>query len=184
MHKFLTIVMIVGLILNCGGPKKEASVKTAEFTAEIKMVEPVSVASLERMGPYQEFGKTMSELFNCTMERQIVPTGAPFGIYYDDPSQTKPESTRYEVCLPVSPEIRGDKLVSVKTLPGSEVAWTIHTGAYDNISSTYEKLTKWVDEQGYLVNGPVREIYLNDPGTVPKESLKTEIQFPVIKKTE
>jgi AraC family transcriptional regulator len=182
MYKFIIIITILGLVINCGGPKKETVLKTQEFTAVIKTVEPMTVASIENTGPYSEYGKTMGELFNCTMQRQIMPTGAPFGIYYDNPAQTKPESTRYEVCLPVSSETKGDKLVTVKTLTGAEVASTIHTGAYNKVGATYEKLTKWVAEQGYFFNGPVREIYLNDPNTVPEESLKTEIQIPVGKK--
>jgi len=36
-------------------------------------------------------------------------------------------------------------------------------------------------ENGYLIAGPVTEIYLNNPLEVSENELLTEVQFPVIK---
>ncbi len=183
MYKALIIIITLFLVIHCGGSKKETPVKPAsDFKAVIKTVEPTSVAAIENTGPYTEFGKAMGELYYCIMQRQIKPIGAPMGIYYNSPAETKPESLKYDVCIPVSPDSKGDKLVAVKTLAGGEVASTVHVGAYDKLSQTYEKFGKWIVEQGYMISGPAREIYLNDPSVVANDSLKTEIQFPVMKK--
>ena len=60
----------------------------------------------------------------------------------------------------------------------------IHAGSFVTIGEAYDAILKWMDENGYQIVGPGREIYLrepqpennqNDPDTV------SEIQFPVEK---
>lgn len=182
MYRMISVVVIL-LLLNCGSPQKKVSIiNTSEFTAEIKMVAPTTVSAVEHTGLYHEIGKVMNDLFNCTMKNQIKPIGVPLSIFYDRPANIKTESLRYDVCIPVNPETKSDKLITIKIIPGSEVASTIHTGAYDKIGLTYEKFAKWISDKGYIISGPAREIYLNNPTLIVPESLKTEIQFPVIRK--
>lgn len=58
----------------------------------------------------------------------------------------------------------------------------MHKGSYDDFTPTYEALMGWIEENGYHIVGPNREIYLQGPesGESPQEYL-TEIQFPVAK---
>jgi effector-binding domain-containing protein len=59
----------------------------------------------------------------------------------------------------------------------------IHHGPFQALNQAYDALTKWIDENGYRISGPIREVYLRpsdddsqtDPNTV------TEIQVPVTK---
>jgi effector-binding domain-containing protein len=103
-------------------------------------------------------------------------------IGYDEPGKVPPESTRYEVCIPVAKEIKSDKVIKVKELPTMEVASTIYVGPYDKVGPTYGQLMTWLTEKGYVISGPAREMYLSNPSSTPAESLKTEIQFPVKQK--
>lgn len=189
MYKLLTTFIVIFLVINCGGPKKEMPAKTTTattptFEAVIKTIEPMTVISIEKKGPYNEVGKTIGEMITWVMAKKIKPMGNPFGVYYDDPMKVIPESTRYEVCMVVTPETKGDKTLKVKQQPGMEVASTIYMGPYDKCGPTYEKLTTWITEKGYTISGPVREHYLNNPSETAAESLKTEIQFPITKKTQ
>jgi effector-binding domain-containing protein len=90
-----------------------------------------------------------------------------------------------EVCEPLgSPVTVGDP-VQVYELPGEElVASVVHHGPFTTIGEAYGAVMMWIQNNGYHICGPEREIYLkeaapvgnqNDPNTV------TEIQFPVEK---
>jgi effector-binding domain-containing protein len=43
----------------------------------------------------------------------------------------------------------------------------------------HHALQAWAQEHGHVQAGDVREIYLNDPATVPPEELVTEVLLPV-----
>jgi effector-binding domain-containing protein len=186
MYKTLTVLLIFMLLVSCGGSKNETQKKpmTVTFTAVIKTIEPMTVAMIAKKGSYNEIGKTIGELMSWVMANKGNIAGVPFGVYYDDPSKVAAESTRYEICIPVAPETKGDKQIIVKNLPAMEIASTIYIGPYDKVGMTYGKLAGWISEKGYVIAGPPREFYHNNPAQVPVESLKTEIQLPVAKKAE
>jgi effector-binding domain-containing protein len=75
--------------------------------------------------------------------------------------------------------------VKIRVLPGTEVAALIHRGPFATLSTAYEALLKWIEENGYLIAGsPYREIYLQPPaeeGDQQDGETITEIQFPIKK---
>jgi effector-binding domain-containing protein len=57
-----------------------------------------------------------------------------------------------------------------------------YTGAYESSMDVYVALDKWISEHGYMVAGPLTEVYLKGPGdNVKPEEYLTEIQFEVKK---
>jgi effector-binding domain-containing protein len=83
------------------------------------------------------------------------------------------------VCMPVVQGAQGGELATVEEVPGGLCASTVHVGPYDEVGNAYEALQKWMTESGHSPAGPVREVYLNDPDSVPPEQLQTEIDWPV-----
>jgi effector-binding domain-containing protein len=73
--------------------------------------------------------------------------------------------------------------LTCKELPGYEQAVaTIHKGAYDTIGAAYTALGKWIEVNGYQMNGPCREVYFTDPrSSTPPGEYVTEIRMPVSK---
>jgi effector-binding domain-containing protein len=45
--------------------------------------------------------------------------------------------------------------------------------------AAYNRALEYVGARGLRINGRCRELYLNDPQTVPENDLMTEIQIPV-----
>ena len=188
IYTLIIILLIAIIIVGCGEQKTQPAQKPAtpvqpEFAAAVKMVDSMYVASMSMMGPYMEMGKSLMELYNWLGKNKVMPAGAPFGVYFDDPMKVKPESTKYEVCVPVPAGTKGDKMVKVKKFGPAQVASALHIGPYDKISLTYGKLSEWIMKNNYEIVGPPHEFYLNSPDQVPAESLKTEIAFPVKPKT-
>ncbi len=175
----IVIVALVMLFIGCEQPKPPATTQP-EFNAGIETIDSMYVASLSMMGPYSEMNKPFNEMMAWFGKNKLEPTGAPFVVYYDDPTKVKPESTKYEVCFPVAPGVKGDKQVQVKKFGPVQVAATIYTGPYDKIGPTYGKLFTWIINNKYQVVGAPHEFYLNDPAKVPAESLKTKVAIPVM----
>jgi len=100
-------------------------------------------------------------------------------MYFDNPATVKPESTRYEVCVPVDTASKNsaDKKTgfAVKDAPQMTVAVTDYMGPYDQVAPTYEKLYKWVAENKFEPAGAMIEWFLSDPSQVKPESLQAKI---------
>jgi len=148
----------------------------------IKKVEGCKVAAIEGKGPYDKVGPIFGELYTWLSKRSIELSEPPFGIYYDDPSKVAPEKCRYEICVPIMEEVKGDERVKIKTIPEIEVACITHKGSYSQIGSAWNKICEWIDKEGYQWAGAGREVYFNCPETTPEEELLTEIQIPIRKK--
>ena len=89
-----------------------------------------------------------------------------------------------EACAPLEQlpaELPG---LQIRELPAVEnMASTIHHGSFNGLATAYAELVKWIELNGYLVDGPDREIYLRLPdfGKSGDESAITEMQVPVRK---
>lgn len=185
MENTTWVIILVGLvILGLLGfysfpPKSREEVKISEIT--VKKVEATRVAAINEQGPYEEMGKVLAELYGWLSDKGIQPAGPPFGIFYDDPSEVAPEKLRYKICFPLSQNIQGDDRIKIETIPAIEAASIIHKGPYSEVGPAWEKLSKWIEKEGYQWAGAGREIYLNDPENTPEDELLTEIQIPVKK---
>ncbi len=177
----IVLIIITLLIVGCGEKKAQPVQKPAqpEFAADVKTIDSMYVASMAKMGPYADVGKTLNDMMAWMEKNKIVPSNVPFGVYYDDPTKVKPESTRYEVCFPVPAKTKGDKTVTVKKFSPMLVAFTVYKGPYANVGTVYPKLMGWINGNNYEITGPVYEFYMNEPGKVPAESLMTEVAFPI-----
>ncbi len=175
------------LVLGCAEKAPEAEKapkveKPAEKVAvTLKKIDEVRVACLERTGPYEKVGDSFGELMAWMGSKGVKPVGPPMGTYYDDPTVTPPDKTRYEVCMPVAEGVEGDETVKVKVIPSQDVASTRYKGPWEKVAPTYLKLFAWIEENGYKSAGPPTEVYLNSPKEVKPEELLTDIRVPVVK---
>lgn len=121
----------------------------------------------------QGFGSIMRAMGEAGQD----PAGPPLSIFHDVIDEATEGDV--ELAVPTGGDVADASGVTTRTLPGGQVARTVHRGPYEQISPAYHALTTWVQEQGREFSGPPREIYLNDPRAVPREELLTEVQWPV-----
>ena len=124
-------------------------------------------------------GSAIGEAFG-TMMAQAEASGAqyagpPFCLYPGEMG----EEIDVAVCMPVAPGAVGGAGVAVETIPGGTAATTMHHGPYSSVGETYAALQAWMQANGRPPAGPPREVYLNDPASVPASELLTEIIWPV-----
>jgi effector-binding domain-containing protein len=176
-------LMVVAMMVGCGGGQKQP-VKTEQpaepvFVAQTVNLPAMKVASIAKMGPYSDAGKAISDLVAMVQQEKMTVKGTPFGMYLDNPATVKPESTRYEVCVPVDTTAKNkvDKKtgLTVKDMPAMMIAVTDYMGPYDQVAPVYGKLYKWVADNKFEPAGPMVEFYLNDPAKVKPESLQTKV---------
>jgi effector-binding domain-containing protein len=156
--------------------------KMSNYDVVIKKVEPQRIASVRDVIPsYPEQGHLWQELETTMVQSKIKSTGPCLTLYHSDEPKIDAE-----VCEPIAEDVSLPKNTKVQTreLPGVEVAAVIHHGPFNSLSESYEAVIKWIEANGYQINGPCREIYLQPPaetGSQTDPDTVTEIQFPVMK---
>ncbi len=155
--------------------------KMPAYEITLKKILPLRVASVSGIIPtYPEQHLLWSQL-EAELERQHVkPTGPCFTIYYD--AEFRERDIQAEVCEPVGPQAVSAGNVRVYDLPAIEAASIIHHGPFNQLTEAYAALFRWIEENGYQICGPEREIYLetgNGPVRQDDPSYVTEVQIPV-----
>jgi effector-binding domain-containing protein len=95
------------------------------------------------------------------------------------PADGRPGDMDVEIVMPIKERAQPPEGIQIRVLEGGDVAFTIHTGPYDQIGPAYRALTEWIPSNGFQFAGLPREFYLNDPKDVGEEEALTEIQFPI-----
>ncbi len=150
----------------------------------IKKVPSFWVAAVRGVIPsYPEQGELWNTLESALQEQGIRPNGPCFVIYLDE--EYREQKIELEVCEPVSAPATLKAPAHIYELPGVEdMASLMHHGPFNTLSNTYTELMAWLEQNGYQIVGPGREIYVHTgAGPVQQDdpSYITEIQFPVRK---
>ena len=156
----------------------------SKYDVVIKKLEPIKVASVRGVVPTPPDQSWLwGELMGYFNQQKTRMMGPPMAIYHDPDARER--DWDIEVCIPIEDEMTPDERLKVYSLPAVEtMACVVHTGPFATLPQAYDALAKWIDENGYQITGPARELNLrlpdkpgdqNDPNTV------NEVQFPVEK---
>lgn len=84
--------------------------------------------------------------------------------------------------VPIRVAIPGTDSIKTISLPGGQVATTIHVGPHEMLEVAHRTLHSWVRDNDYQLVGGPWEVYLSDPMLEPDTSqFKTEL-FQAVKK--
>jgi len=153
-----------------------------KMNVQIKSLQPMRVAFMRHVGPYNEVGATWDKLLPWLGKEGLLGAGALFiGLCHDDPEVTPPDKIRYDACVTVDEHFAPAGDVGVQTIPGGEHAMTTHFGPYSNLGKTYSALLgQWLPRSGReLGASPCFEVYLNAPDSTEPEDLLTDIYAPL-----
>ncbi|MCP1662373.1 MAG: MerR family transcriptional regulator [Methanocalculus sp. MSAO_Arc1] len=143
-----------------------------------KEIAPLRVITKRDTGIYEEtIPRLIEELFRLVdSQNGVLAVGTLMIIYHD--CEYRETDADIEVALPIT----GRTKLSTRTLDGGLYLTAIHQGSYQNLPEGWSYLLSYAEANQFTVPGPGREVYLNDPGNTPPESLLTEIQIPVREK--
>lgn len=159
--------------------RDESKMATSAPTVQEKDVEPILVAGIRMQGFYSDCGKGFATL-GKKLGRQIA--GKPLCLFFD--GEYREGDANFEPCMPIRKLIAANG-ISVHELPAIHCVTLMHHGPYEDLKSSYAKLLKYVNEHGYKISLPTREVYVKGPGMIFRGNPKnyvTEIQIPVEKK--
>ncbi|MBU0510796.1 MAG: MerR family transcriptional regulator [Chloroflexi bacterium] len=146
----------------------------------IKKVDSIPVASVREIIPsYWDISPLWEKLARQVKKHKLSPIEPYLAVYHSN----EPEIDM-EACAPLEQLPAKLPGLQIRELPTVEsMASTIHHGSFNGLATAYAELVKWIELNGYLVDGPDREIYLRLPdfGKSGDESAITEIQVPVRK---
>lgn len=156
--------------------KEEKNVVKKDYSVHLQTIPQLSGRALRQVSTNfpADIGPAFETILREMQEKKIIPTGAPMIVYYDE--EFNPQKVDFEVAWPVDDQAFANMVYS-----GGLAAVCTHVGPYDQLCSAYEAAFTWINENGYKVAGPLREIYPNDPSVTPPEELVTQVIIPVQK---
>ncbi len=76
--------------------------------------------------------------------------------------------------------LSGERLLQISELPAVDMMATIvQVGGFENNCRSYGAIGMWVEDNGYSIAGPGREVLIKPPRLDQLDEMVTEIQFPV-----
>jgi DNA-binding transcriptional MerR regulator/predicted transcriptional regulator YdeE len=158
--------------------EKEAKmiIENQSFEVKEKHVGDMLIAGIRFKGKYGDVGSKFGLL--CRKMGRYA-SGNVMTLYYD--SEYKEDNADIEAGIPVKAK-KSSEGIDVHELPGGKCLSLIYQGPYEEISRGYERIMAAMNERGYKIKLPLREIYLKGPGMILKGNPKkylTEIQLMI-----
>lgn len=155
---------------------------TMKYDIVLKKVEAVKVAGRrELVTDYGAQGPLWEELVTYIEENNVKMVPPCMAIYYDEPEGKN--LVDVQVAEPIIGNLKGNDRITVEDLEEvPQMACVIHKGSYKTISLAYTAISQWMQDNGYKITGPQRELYLKGEwDSESEEEYITELQFPVLK---
>jgi DNA-binding transcriptional MerR regulator/predicted transcriptional regulator YdeE len=157
--------------------RQAKSMSQSTYEIQEKTIDPILIAGIRMKGRYDECGKGFSRI-GRSFGRWIA--GPAMMLHYD--KEYKETDADFEAAMPIKQAAKSVSGIDMRQLPAVKCVTLVHQGPYDQLGSSYARVFKHVNEKGYKVISPTREVYLKGPGMIfkgnPKKYL-TEIQIPV-----
>ncbi|MBA2677365.1 MAG: MerR family transcriptional regulator [Ktedonobacteraceae bacterium] len=163
----------------------EQEVTMPAYDVILKKVEPIRVAQTRGTAPSMEqIGLTLDSLFDQTLnyigQHGATITGPAITVYYD--SEFREHDINVGACMPFTGSLNDGEQVKVVELPAIEtVASVVHHGSFSTLNQAYGAILKWIEANGYRINGFTRELNLEYERGGDQSKFVTEVQFPVEK---
>ncbi len=150
----------------------------AGLEVEIRQRPPRQVACVRHVGPYDGVAEAWDELAIWLAAEGLFGPGVErLGLRDDDPGITPRDQLRYDACATLDFDFELSGNVRRGQIPGGEFAVARHTGPYQDLGETYDRLIgHWLPLAGREpAEPPCIEQYWNNPEDTPAEELETDV---------
>jgi effector-binding domain-containing protein len=132
----------------------------------------------------QAYADGFGKIAKLMAKNKWAQAGAPFGIDRDATAQVYSFDAGIPVAagsggnLPAETPANADG-VKLGQSYGGKALKTTHVGDYASLGKTYAKLAAYLAAHGYSAKGPAISWFVDDPGAMPMEKVRTEIYRPI-----
>ncbi len=162
-------------------PQRPETLQPGDAFGEQVTLPELTVVYAAGTGQWDNAFATIVDAFktvNAYLQKQgIKPSGPPMTIY----TSTNDTSFQFWAAMPVAEAPKDPpppKILVGKTTPGTAYKF-IHRGSYDDMDTTYDAITNFLDEKQLDAKGLFIEQYDTDPVTTPEDKLVVEVFVPV-----
>jgi len=153
------------------------------YDIKIKKIAPIKVISKKAVVLNFEESAELNVALFTEVRQHVVENGAgmpayDIALYHGIPGQTE---LNLEVAIPVAEDVPAKDNIVETELAETEVAYVIHYGGFDSYHLAHMALQGWMQENGYMPAGAVRDVYLVFDASGNPEKWVTELQYPVQK---
>ena len=108
--------------------------------------------------------------------RNLPPIGSPIAVFHAFSGKV----IDIEACIPVKTAVLPPEGIFCSSGDAQKTIMTIYVGPYRYISTAYDAMQKYIDENDIRVTGPIWEEYVTRPGLLADTNKwQTNIYFPV-----
>ena len=156
-------------------------VEQQKLVGRIETLAPLRVAFIRHIGPYEQVRPVFDRLAVRATKWASKVDPLFLGVAHDNPAITPAAQLRFDCCIEVDTNVRGESDIGVTEVGGGEYATTIHRGPFDRLAETYSWLAlQFMRREGRTMRmAPCIEIYLTPPERTPPAQLLTEVLVPV-----
>ncbi len=158
--------------------------RSGTMKVEVKEMDAMRVAYFRGIGPYAPatIGPLFEKLMAWAGPRGLCNAKSLImGASWDDPGVTPEDKCRYDACITVPDDFRGDDKISLQSLPAGKYAVMRCEVRNDEFEKPWTELMRdWLPASGYQPDDkPCLEIYYNDASTDPEKRWIMDICLPV-----
>ena len=134
---------------------------------------------IDHYGSYTETGTLIPVLLREMTAQGLEPSGPPFCLFYDDPAAFPAAELRSRACVPIRAPRSPLSPLNYEVLASRAVAYAFVSGPYPEVPRAYPKIIEFMAGMNWVVDGPIREIYIVQPSTAngPRE-LVCHVEIP------
>lgn len=116
-------------------------------------------------------------------EYNVETTGPMFAVWYDDPSETKPQDMTSKWCVPLKAETDPVPGIAIENMPETMAVTCTYMGAYDASMNAWQAVMKYAEDNNLEWTSSPMEVYHKSMMEVENpDDLITEIVWPCKKK--
>jgi len=149
-----------------------------ELDVTITSLPSKRVLAVAFRGPYGRISDAFVELDGIARATGLVARARELvAVYHDDPESTPAAELRADAGIVVPVDVVMPAGLGEVNIPAGTYARTVHCGPYAELADTWARfLGRWLVSSGQrLGEGPMYERYLNTPGQVSQDELRTEL---------
>lgn len=152
------------------------------MTPEIIEMPPMRVAAVRHVGPYHELQSAFQRLGEIAGQAGLFGLEGMMvmGVYHDTLTGTPEEELRSDAAVTLLDGIDIPKGLDEHHFPAGRFAKVVHKGPYEGLGGTWSRFLEKLANDGHtLRDAPCYDVYLNMPGQVSEDELRTELYVPI-----